>query len=160
LHRDGVRMTLWRRTAAALTITAALAVIIEAQQQYRSVNAADLKTAIERTLAVAPRRFERLTAPAQAGVRVLDVRVEPLSASAQRITLDLSQKTLTYDPSGNVELILDQIIRSTAALTAGAGHIEYRFLVDGLPLDMFLDSRRGPFGPRHRYSPRRTPSAA
>lgn len=127
-----------------LTVTAALGVIVEAQQQYRLVEAGELKTAIERTLAVAPRGFERLAAPAQAGVRVLDVRVERLSVSAQRVTIDLGQKTLTYDPSGDVELVLDQVIRGTAALTAGAGNIEYRFLVDGLPVDMFLDRRRGP----------------
>jgi N-acetylmuramoyl-L-alanine amidase len=145
LHRDALRMSHWRRGAAALTVTAALGVIVEAQQHNRRVNAADLKTAIERTLAVAPRGFERLTAPVQAGVRVLDVRVERLSASAQRVTIDLSQKTLTYDPSGNVELVLDQVIRSTAPLTAGAGNVEYRFLIDGLPLDMFFDGPRGPF---------------
>jgi hypothetical protein len=108
------------------------------------VNAGGLKTAIERALMVAPRGFERLTAPAQAGVRVLDVRVERRSASAQRITIDLSQKTLTYDASGDVELVLDQVIRSTAPLTAGAGNVEYRFLIDGLPLDMFQELPRGP----------------
>jgi N-acetylmuramoyl-L-alanine amidase len=145
-----MRMSPWRRTAAGLTITAALTATSTAEQQYRPLNAEGLKTAIERALTVAPRSFERLTPPAQAGVRVLDVRVERRSASAQRITIDLSQKTLTYDPSGDAELVLDQVIRSSAPLTAGAGNIEYRFLVDGLPLDMFLEERRGPSPPAAR----------
>ena len=76
--------------------------------------------------------------PSQAGVRVLDVDVERISPSSQRITINLSQKTLTYDPSGSVEALLDQVLRSTSALTAGAGDLEYRLLVDGLPLDRFL----------------------
>jgi N-acetylmuramoyl-L-alanine amidase len=136
-----------RRAAAVLTITAALAVALDAQPGYRAIDAAAVKAAIERGLTVAPRGFERQTPPVQAGVRVLDVNVDRLSASAQRITIDLSQKTLTYDPTGDVEPIVDQVIRSTAALTAGAGNIEYRLLVDGLPLETFLDVRRGPLRP-------------
>ena len=128
-----------RRVVAALTITAALAVVLDAQPQYRSIDPAAISTAIERALTTVPPGFERLMAPAQAGVRVLDVDVEPVSASTQRLTIDLSQKTLTYDPSGDVELILDRVIRSTAALTGGAGNLDYQFLIDGLPLDMFLD---------------------
>lgn len=76
--------------------------------------------------------------PAQSGVHVLDVDVRRISAGAQRVTIDLSQKTLTYDPPGDVEAILDHVLRSTASLTAGAGAVEYRFLVDGLPLERFL----------------------
>ena len=107
-------------------------------QQPTTLDPAALWAAIERGLGVAPRGFEALLVPSQAGVRVLDVDVERISPSAQRITVDLSQKTLTYDPSGNVEAILDEVLRSTAALTAGAGDVEYRLLVDGLPLDRFL----------------------
>ena len=132
-------------------ITAALAVaidaVLDARQPNRTIDAAAVKAAIERGLTVAPRGFERLTTPVQSGVRVVDVDVERLSPSAQRITIDLSQKTLTYDPAGDVEPILDQVIRSTATLTGGAGNLEYRFLVDGLPLDMFLDVRRVPAQP-------------
>ncbi len=98
----------------------------------------ELRAAIERALAVAPRGFEALLMPSQTGVRVLDVEVERTSATTQRVIIDLSQKTLTYDPSGSVEALLDQVLRSTAALTAGAGDVEYRLLVDGLPLDRFL----------------------
>jgi N-acetylmuramoyl-L-alanine amidase len=144
LHRDALRMSPWKHASAALAITAALAAVLDAQQAYRTVNAAAVQAAIERDLAVAPRGFERQTPPVQAGVRVLDVDVDHLSPSAQRVTIDLSQKALTYDPAGDVEPIVDQVIRSTAALTGGAGNIKYRFLVDGLPLEMFLDVRRGP----------------
>ena len=136
-----------RCATAALMITAALAVVLDAQQPNRTIDAAAVQTAIERGLAVAPQGFERLTTPVQSGVRVVDVAVDRLSPSAQRITIDLSQKTLTYDPAGDVEPIIDQVIRSTAALTGGAGNVEYRFLVDGLPLDMFLEERRGPLRP-------------
>jgi N-acetylmuramoyl-L-alanine amidase len=136
-----------RRAAAALTVTAALAVVLDAQRATGTIDAAALTAAIERGLAVTPRGFERLTTPVQSGVRVLDVNVDRLSPSAQRITIDLSQKTLTYDPAGGVELILDQVVRSTAALTGGAGQVEYRFLVDGLPLDRFLEAPRGSFRP-------------
>lgn len=132
-----------RRAAAALTITAALAVVLDAQPSQVIVDAAAVKAAIDRGLAVAPAGFERLTAPTQAGVRVRDVSVDRLSPSAQRITVDLSQKALTYDSAGEVELILDQVIRSTAALTRDAGDVDYRFLVDGLPVDLFL-ARAGP----------------
>ncbi len=107
-------------------------------QQATSLDPAALSAAIERALAVAPRGLEALLVPSQVGVRVLDVDVERISTSSQRITIDLSQKTLTYDPSGNVEGLLDQVLRSTAALTAGAGDVQYRLLVDGLPLERFL----------------------
>jgi N-acetylmuramoyl-L-alanine amidase len=58
--------------------------------------------------------------------------------SAQQIVIDLSQKALTYDPGGDLERLLDHLLTATAALTAGAGDVEYRFLVDGLPLEQFL----------------------
>ena len=109
-----------------------------AQQATAALDPTALSAAIERALTAAPPGFEALLVPSQAGVRVLDVDVERLSPSSQRITVDLSQKTLTYDPSGNVEAILDQVLRSTAALTAGAGDLQFRLLVDGLPLDQFL----------------------
>ena len=109
-----------------------------AQQAATNLNPAALAAAIERALTIAPPGFEALLVPSQAGVRILDVNVDRISPSSQRITVDLSQKTLTYDPSGNVEAILDQVLRSTAALTTGAGDVQYRLLVDGLPLDQFL----------------------
>ena len=130
-------------TAAVLLLASGL----RAQQAATNLDPAALGAAIERGLTSAPPGFEALLVPSRAGVRVLDVDVERLSASSpfqvpssefQRITVDLSQKTLTYDPSGNVEAILDQVVRSTAALTAGAGDVQYRLLVDGLPLDQFL----------------------
>jgi N-acetylmuramoyl-L-alanine amidase len=131
-------MTAWRSLAATLTITVALAVVIGAQQPPRSIDAGAVSAAIARGLTHAPRSFERLSSPDQAGVRVLEVEVDRLSPAAQRITVDLSQKTLTYDPGGDVELILDPVIRSTAALTNDAGDVQYRFLIDGLPLDVML----------------------
>ncbi len=102
------------------------------------LDGAALRRAIERGLSSAPRGFEALLVPSQTGVRVLDVDVERTSSTAQRVIIDLSQKTLTYDPSGSVEAIVDQVLSSTAALTNGAGEVEYRLLVEGLPLDQFL----------------------
>lgn len=108
------------------------------QQLPGPVDAAAIRTAIEQALASAPRGFQTLQSPSQAGVRLLGVDVEQTSASAHRITIDLSQKALTYDPSGDVELVTDHVLASTARLTAGARDVEYRVLVDGLPLDRFL----------------------
>lgn len=127
-----------RYLAAALAVTAAVATALQAQQPAPIISAVAVRSAIERALASAPRGFATLQAPLQAGVRVLAVDVRRSSAAAQRITIDLSQKALTYDPSGDVELIIDHVLRSTAPLTAGAGDVEYRFLVDGLPLDHFF----------------------
>jgi N-acetylmuramoyl-L-alanine amidase len=110
----------------------------QAQQSSRDIDADAVKAAIERALAVAPRGFEALQAPSQTGVRVLDVKVQRTSPTSQRITIDLSQRTLTWDPGGNMEAIVDHVLASTAALTAGARDVEYRLLVDGLPLDQFV----------------------
>lgn len=122
-------------TSLAILLLAAAA---GAQHTGAGLDAAALRTAVERGLRAAPRGFEALLAPAQAGVGVVNLAVEQTGPRRQRVTIDLSQKTLTYDPSGDVEALLDQVIRSTAALTAGAGDVEYRFLVDGLPLERFL----------------------
>jgi len=126
------------RARAFLSLLVGLLATAAVAQQPASLDPALLRTAIERALGAAPRGFETLLAPAQTGVRVVDVDVQPIGARRQRVTIDLSQRTLTYDPSGDVEALLDQVVRSTAALTAGAGDVEYRFLVDGLPLDRFL----------------------
>jgi N-acetylmuramoyl-L-alanine amidase len=138
LHHDGVRMRTSTGSAIAFTITAALGIALAAQAPLGTLDAVELRRAVEQGLTAAPGGFERLSSPAQAGVRVLDIAVQRLSPSAQRITVDLSQKALTFDPSGDVELVLDQVIRSTSALTANAGDIQYQFLVDGLPLDHFV----------------------
>lgn len=97
-----------------------------------------LTTVIQRALTIPPREYQTLQAPSQVGVRALSVDVQQTPAGSQQITIDLSQRALTYDPSGNVEALLDQILASTAALTANAGNVEYQFLVDGLPLQQFL----------------------
>ena len=152
-------MTAGRSLAATLAITAALAVVIGAQQPRQSIDAGAVQAAIAQGLTRAPRSFERLSSPAQAGVRVLDVEVDRLSPNAQRITVDLSQKTLTYDPAGDVELILDQVIRSTAALTDDAGDVQYRFLIDGLPLDVLLPRAAPRAAARESATPRVVVSA-
>ena len=79
-----------------------------AQAPAGRIDVASIRAAVERALAVAPRGFEVLQSPAQAGVRVLDVDVRPASGIAEQISIDLSQKTLTYDPSGDVEALLDR----------------------------------------------------
>lgn len=109
-----------------------------AQAPADRADVAAIGAAIERALAVAPRGFQALQSPSQAGVRLLGVDVQQTSSTARRITIDLSQKTLTYDPSGDVEALLDHVLRSTAALTGGEREVEYRFLVDGLPLEQFI----------------------
>ena len=125
--------------ALALCVVALiLAPRVTAQNPDAVLVAEALRTAIDRALTSAPLGFEVLQPPAQTGVRVIDVRVDTPRAGATTITIDLSQKTLTYDPDGDVDALLDDIIRSTAPLTAAAGDTEYRFLVEGLPLDRFV----------------------
>jgi N-acetylmuramoyl-L-alanine amidase len=97
-----------------------------------------IRAAVEQALAAAPRGFQRLQSPVQAGVRVLGVDVSETPPGTRRITIDLSQKALTYDPTGDVEVITDHVLASTARLTAGARDVEYRLLVEGVPLDQFL----------------------
>lgn len=109
-----------------------------AQQPTGGLDPAAITAAIERVLARAPRGFEALLAPSQTGVRVLDVDVAKLSPTLDRITIDLSQKAATYDPSGETEALIDRILSSTAALTQGSQEVEYRFLIEGLPLQQFL----------------------
>ena len=97
-----------------------------------------LKARIEGALAAAPRNLERLLAPRQAGVRVNDVRVLESSPAALRVSIDLSQRALTYESSGNVEPLLDAIIQASASAIGPTPIVDYRFTIDGLPLDQLL----------------------
>jgi N-acetylmuramoyl-L-alanine amidase len=133
-------MSTFRRARVFLALLAGLAASTATAQQPALLDPTGVQAAIDRALRIAPRGFEALLAPAQTGVRVVDVDVERAGARRQRVTIDLSQKTLTYDPAGDVEALLDTVVRSTAPLTAGASDVEYRFLIDGLPLDQFLEN--------------------
>lgn len=113
-------------------------------QQPPGVSADALKGRIERALAAAPRNYERLLSPQQAGVRVLNVEVRAASPASDTIAIDLSQRALTYEPSGNIEPLLDTIIEATAATVGAKPVVEYTFTIDGLPLNQFLPrSTRG-----------------
>jgi N-acetylmuramoyl-L-alanine amidase len=101
-----------------------------------------IRVAIEEGLARVPRGFERLASPAQAGVRVLGVTIDRSSRDGRRITVDLSQRALTYDPAGSVEILIDHITASVARIVTT--ETEFRFLVDGLPLDRLLAAPRAP----------------
>jgi N-acetylmuramoyl-L-alanine amidase len=106
--------------------------------QNRTLTPAALRSAIERALTSAPFGLEPLQPPVQTGVGVVGVDIDSRATGGTSITIDLGQKALTYDPSGDVEALLDTVVRSTAPLTADAGNVEYRFLIDGLPLHEFL----------------------
>jgi N-acetylmuramoyl-L-alanine amidase len=121
--------------AALAVVLAALHGGLGAQQQATTLDQTAIRAAVERALGVAPRGYEALQSPRQAGVQVLGVDIERTSATTDRLTIDVSQRALTYDPSGDVERLTDHIIASTAALTSGARQVDYRFLIDGLPLD-------------------------
>src|SRR5688572_13576480 len=128
------------RSVPVLLVAASLVLFLtatSAQAPDARIDAGAVRAAIERALATAPRTLERLASPVQAGVRLVDIDVQQ-NGTAQQIDIDLSQKALTYDPSGDVERLLDHLLAATAPLTAGARDVEYRFLVDGLPLDQFL----------------------
>src|SRR5687767_4261577 len=103
-----------------------------AQTPDARLDAPSIRAAIERALGTAPRALERLTSPAQAGVGLNRVDVHQ-SGTAQQVVIDLSQKTLTYDPTGDVERLLDHLLAATARLTSGPRDVEYHFRVDGLP---------------------------
>ena len=108
-----------------------------AQQPPPGLDDAAIRAAVDRALTRAPRGFEVLQSPQQTGVRVLDVDVQD-TPGGQRIIIDLSQRALTYDPRGDVEALIDHVIAATAPLTAAARNLEYRILVDGLPLEQFV----------------------
>jgi N-acetylmuramoyl-L-alanine amidase len=126
----------------------ALFVAVSHAQQPRTVTADAVRSQIERALADAPRNYERLLSPRQAGVRVVDVQVRAASPGAQTIAIDLSQRALTYEPSGNIEPLLDQIIQAAASAAGGASVVEYRFTIDGLPLEQFLPRAEARLSPR------------
>ena len=135
-ERSRVRLTL-----AAIVLWAVASARSDAQQG-QPLTTETLRAAIVRGLVAAPFGFELLLPPAQTGVRLLDVTLDRMPGRT-RITVDLSQRTLTYDPAGDPEPLLDSVIASTAPLTAAAGHVEYRFLVDGIALDQFVSAIRG-----------------
>jgi N-acetylmuramoyl-L-alanine amidase len=114
-----------------------------------AVDAGAVRAALDRALTVAPYTLDRFQPPLQAGVLVRDVEVRR-AGTRQDIVIDLSQKTLTYDPSGDIERLLDHLIAGTAPLTAGARDVRYEFLIDGLPLEQFLPRVVSParVGPR------------
>ena len=112
-------------------------VSIPRAQDPSSANTERLKTQIERALETAPRNYERLLGPRQAGVRVLRVDVRETS-STQTISIDLSQRALTYEPSGNIEPLLDTIVDATTSVIGPKQLVEYTFTVEGLPVDRLL----------------------
>lgn len=126
------------RVLAALSAALALLVAMPRAQERGGVTAAQLRSAIDRALAEAPRNYERLLAPRQAGVRVNDVQVLQSSSAALRVSIDLGQRALTYDPSGNVEPLLDTILQASASAIGPTPLVDYRFTIDGLPLEQFL----------------------
>jgi N-acetylmuramoyl-L-alanine amidase len=126
----------------------ALFVAVSHAQQPRTPTADAVRSQIERALADAPRNYERLLSPQQAGVRVLHVEVLSTSQTSETIAIDLSQRALTYEPSGNIEPLLDRIIQATAASVGAMPVVEYRFTIDGLPVEQFLPRAAAPMSPR------------
>ena len=122
------------RVVVLLSAAVAVATMVTAQPPELSPQA--IRVAIEEGLARVPRGFERLASPAQAGVRALGVTVDRSPRDVRRITVDLSQRALTYDPAGSVDILIDQITASVARIVTT--ETEFRFLVDGLPLDRLL----------------------
>ena len=96
-----------------------------------------LRMQAELALEAPPPNYERLLAPRQTGVRVLSVDVRD-TPSTETIAIDLSQRALTYEPSGSIEPLLDGIIQATAAAIGPKPRVEYRFTIEGLPVDQFL----------------------
>jgi hypothetical protein len=129
---------------AVVLLSAAVALATMSTAQPPELSPPALRAAIEQGLARVPRGFERLASPAQAGVRVLAVTVDRSPRDVPRVTVDLSPRALTYDPAGTVEILIDHITASVARIVTT--ETEFRFLVDGLPLDRLL-----PQPPARRY---------
>jgi len=127
----------------------ALSVSAPGAQAPRTATADAVREHIERALAAAPRNYEVLLSPQQAGVRLRGVEVRA-TPEALTIAVDLSQRALTYDPSGNIEPLLDQIIQATASAVGATPLVDYRFTIDGLPLEQFVPQ------PAARSRPART----
>lgn len=127
----------FRWLAALGAVLAFLATTPRAQQPDTAIADA-IRMQAERALSVAPRNYGRLLAPAQAGVRVLGVQVGVAASGAESITIDLSQRALTYDPSGNLEPLLETILQATASSVRGAPRVDYHFTIDGIQLERFL----------------------
>lgn len=123
----------------ARLLLAFLAVLVSTPhaQDTQPIDGDRLKLQVEQGLDMPPRNYERLLAPRQAGVRVLSVDVRD-SPSTQTITVDLSQRALTYEPSGNIEPLLDTVIDATASAIGPTQLVEYKFTIEGLPIDQFL----------------------
>jgi N-acetylmuramoyl-L-alanine amidase len=138
------------RLLPLIAIAVALSVSVPVAQAPRTALADAVREQIERALAAAPRNYDVLLSPQQAGVRVLGVDVRATSPTAETIAIDLSQRALTYDPSGNLEPLLDQIIQATASAVGAAPLVDYRFTIDGLPLEQFVPQ------PAARSRPART----
>jgi N-acetylmuramoyl-L-alanine amidase len=122
------------RVAVLLSAVVAFAAMSTAQPPELSPQT--IQIAIQEGLARVPRGFERLASPAQAGVRVLGVTIDRSPRDVQRITVDLTQRALTYDPAGSIEILTDQMSASLARIVTT--QTEFRLLVDGLPLDRLL----------------------
>ena len=136
------------RPLLLLVGTFALFVAVSHAQQPGTLTADAVRSQIERALADAPRNYERLLSPQQAGVRVLGVEVRSTSQTSETLAIDLSQRALTYEPSGNIEPLLDRIIQATAASVGAMPVVEYRFTIDGLPVEQFLPRAAAPISPR------------
>ena len=126
----------------AFSLLFALSVASRAQQPAAGLDEQVIRSAIEAALNVAPRHIQALVSPNQAGVRLVDVEVERLGDGRDRITIDLNQRALTY--GDDVEHLTAHLIERTARLTAGSGHVDYHFLVGGVPLDQFVSRPAGP----------------
>jgi N-acetylmuramoyl-L-alanine amidase len=108
-----------------------------AQQPAGVPDEAAIRTAIEQALTSTPRRIQAL-APRQAGVQLVDVNVDGSAVSSYRITIDLNRDALTYAPGENIEPLITHLIESTSRFTSGGRHVEYRFLIAGVPLEEFV----------------------
>jgi len=111
-------------------------------QQSSVLTASAMRSAIEARLGSTIPRLEQLFSPAQSGVRVNNIDVERTTAGVQRVTIDVSQRALSFEPSGDVERLLDQMLAAVAPLTNDAGHVDFDFLIDGVPLEQFVERPR------------------
>jgi hypothetical protein len=118
----------------ARLLLALLAVLVSTPraQDTERIDPERLTAQVERALDAPPRNYEWLLAPRQTGVRVLSVNIRA-TPSGELITVDLSQRALTYEPSGNIEPLLDTIIQATVSAIGAKQRLDFSSQQCGRP---------------------------
>ena len=104
------------------------------QQPYRSALERRIRSRIEKTIFSQPSAGYAQMPP---GVRVLDVQVD-----GDKITVNLSQELLSSGTGSVMEDALHRILTPLSDVVPKLKHSEYKILIEGIPLNEYLDRTR------------------